>query len=140
MAEKYWLGQNPLGKTVRIESGNRLVTIVGVAADGKYVDIDEAPRPFMYFDLNQHYQPTAGLIVRTASNPQQWLKPLVDVLGNETYRDARHLAARQQTGRVEQPSVAGSARLVYRADPGEDRIRPRCFHSRCRHQCHAARC
>ena len=81
MAEKYWLGQNPLGKTVRIESGNRLVTIVGVAADGKYVDIDEAPRPFMYFDLNQHYQPTAGLIVRTAGNPQQWLKPLVDVLG-----------------------------------------------------------
>lgn len=81
MAEKYWPGQNPLGKTVRIESGNRLVTIVGVAADGKYVDIDEAPRPFMYFDLNQHYQPTAGLIVRTAGNPQQWLQPLVDVLG-----------------------------------------------------------
>jgi ABC-type antimicrobial peptide transport system permease subunit len=45
------------------------------------VDIDEAPRPFMYFDLNQHYQPTAGLIVRTTGNPQQWLKPLVDVLG-----------------------------------------------------------
>jgi predicted permease len=81
MAEKYWPGQNPLGKTVRIESANRLVTVVGVAADGKYVDIDEAPRPFMYFDLNQHYQPTAGLIVRTAGNPQQWLKPLVEVVG-----------------------------------------------------------
>jgi predicted permease len=80
MAEKYWPGQSPVGNTVRIENGNRLVTVVGVAADGKYVDIDEAPRPFMYFDLNQHYQPVVYLLARTADDPQQRLTPITDAI------------------------------------------------------------
>jgi predicted permease len=80
MAEKYWPGQNPLGRTVRIENGNRLATVVGVAEDGKYIDIDEPPRPFMYFDLNQHYQPTVYLLARTRGAPRQWLSPLSEAL------------------------------------------------------------
>lgn len=80
MAEKYWPGINPIGRTVRIENGNRLATVVGVAGDGKYIDIDEPPRPFMYFDLNQHYQPTVYLLARTRGAPRQWLSPLSEAL------------------------------------------------------------
>lgn len=80
MAEKYWPGQNPIGKTARIENGNRLVTVVGIVGDGKYIDVDESPQPFMYFDLNQRYQPTVCLIARTAGNPRQWLVPLSSAL------------------------------------------------------------
>jgi predicted permease len=80
MAEKYWPGQTPVGKTVHIENGNRVATVVGVVGDGKYVDIDEAPRPFMYFDLNQHYQPVTYLLARTKGAPRQWLAPLSDAL------------------------------------------------------------
>ena len=76
MAEKYWPGQNPIGKTVQIENGHRVATVVGVVADGKYVDIDEPPRPFMYFDLNQHYQGVVYLLARTKGTPRQWLTPL----------------------------------------------------------------
>lgn len=80
MAEKYWPGQNPIGKTVQMENGHRIAAIVGVVADGKYVDIDEPPRPFMYFDLNQHYQPAVYLLARTKGAPRRWLSPLLEAL------------------------------------------------------------
>ena len=76
MAEKYWPGQNPLGKTAHIENGNQIVTVVGVVGDGKYIDIDEPARPFMYFDLNQRYQAVVYLMARTQGNPRQWLMPM----------------------------------------------------------------
>ena len=80
MAQKYWPGQNPIGKTVQIENGHRVATVVGVVANGKYVDIDEPPRPFMYFDLNQHYQSVVYLLARTKGAPRQWLTPLSEAL------------------------------------------------------------
>jgi hypothetical protein len=76
MAEKYWFGQNPIGKTARIENGNQLVTVVGVVGDGKYIDIEEPARPFMYFDLNQRYMSVVYLMARTRGNPHQWLSPM----------------------------------------------------------------
>ena len=84
MAEKYWRGQNPIGKTVQIENGHRVATVVGVVADGKYVDIDEPARPFMYFDLNQHYQGVLYLLARTKGAPRQWLTPLSEALQKST--------------------------------------------------------
>jgi macrolide transport system ATP-binding/permease protein len=80
MAEKYWPGQNPIGQTARIENGNQLITVVGVVGDGKYIDIDEPARPFMYFDLNQRYQSIVYLMARTQGNPHQWLTPMSDAL------------------------------------------------------------
>src|SRR5271167_4958891 len=76
MAEKYWPGQNPIGKTARVENGNQLVTVVGVVGDGKYIDIDEPARPFMYFDLNQRYKSVVYVMARTQGNPHQWLSPM----------------------------------------------------------------
>lgn len=80
LAEKFWPGQNPIGKTVKIEHGNRTATVVGVAADGKYIDVEEPSRPFIYFDLNQNYQPVIYLLARTHAAPRQWLSPLSDAL------------------------------------------------------------
>ncbi|HKW35422.1 MAG TPA: ADOP family duplicated permease [Candidatus Acidoferrum sp.] len=80
MAEKYWPGQNPVGKMLQIEKGHRVATVVGVVPDGKYVDVDEPPRPFMYFDLNQHYQSVVYLLARTKGAPRQWLTPLSEAL------------------------------------------------------------
>ena len=80
LAEKYWPGQNPVGRTLHLEDGNRVVTIVGVVADGKYVDVDEAPRPFLYFALNQHYQSVVYVLARTQGPPRQWLNPLAEAL------------------------------------------------------------
>lgn len=84
MAEKYWPGENPIGKAVQIENGHRVATVVGVVTDGKYVDVDESPRPFMYFDLNQHYGSAVYLLARTKGAPRQWLAPLSGALEKVT--------------------------------------------------------
>lgn len=76
MAETHWPGENPVGKKIRIQNGNRIVTVVGVVGDGKYSDLDEPTRPFLYYDLAQHYQTGISLIIRTKGNPRQWLEPL----------------------------------------------------------------
>jgi predicted permease len=80
MAEKYWPGQNPIGKTARVENGNQIVTVVGVVGDGKYIDIDEPARPFMYFNLDQRYLAVVYLMARTHGNPQLWLAPISEAL------------------------------------------------------------
>jgi predicted permease len=80
MAQKYWPGQNSVGKTVRIENGNQTVTVVGVVGNGKYLDIDEPARPFMYFNLDQRYLAVVYLMARAHGDPRQWLAPLSEAL------------------------------------------------------------
>ena len=78
MAAKYWPNQNPVGKTVRVENGNRQATVVGVVGDIKYSDIDEAPRAFMYYSLTQSYRSGIYLLTRTQGNPSQWMGTILD--------------------------------------------------------------
>jgi predicted permease len=76
MAETYWPLGNPVSQRIRIENGSRVVTVVGVVGDGKYSDLDEPTRPYMYYNLGQHYQSGIALIIRTHGDPRQWLGPL----------------------------------------------------------------
>ena len=80
MAAKYWPKQDPVGKTVRIENGNRQATVVGVVADTKYSDIDEAPQPFMYYSLTQNYRSQIVLLVRTQGDPSQVMRTILDAV------------------------------------------------------------
>src|SRR5262249_29925981 len=64
MARQRWPQENAIGQRLHIENGNRFARVIGVVADGKYDDLDEAPRPFMYFALSQHYQPGLTVIAR----------------------------------------------------------------------------
>ncbi|HZE69974.1 MAG TPA: ABC transporter permease [Pyrinomonadaceae bacterium] len=44
--------------------------IVGVAKDGKYFNISEEPRSFIWGPLSQNYQSSASLVIRTDGNPE----------------------------------------------------------------------
>jgi len=79
LAQKYWPGEDPLGKRLRIEHGNRLVQIVGVAADSKYDDLDEPQLPFMYFAIRQHPREATdlALVVATNGQPRLWIEPVI---------------------------------------------------------------
>jgi predicted permease len=46
------------------------VRIVGVARDGKYFNIYEEPRSFIWDPLAQDYSTTGSLVVRTTANPE----------------------------------------------------------------------
>jgi predicted permease len=80
MAETYWPGENPIGKHMRIQNGNRVVTVVGVAGDGKYGSLDEPMHPVIYYAMGQHYQPQSLLILRTQGSPQLWAQPVAQMV------------------------------------------------------------
>ncbi|MEN3334746.1 MAG: hypothetical protein V7641_4111, partial [Blastocatellia bacterium] len=46
------------------------IQIAGVARDGKYWSIGEAPQPFAYSPLSQSYSSSTTMMVRTNGNPQ----------------------------------------------------------------------
>jgi predicted permease len=70
MGKRLWPGRGAIGRTFRIGAADApLVTVVGVAQDGKYRDVMEAPQPYLYLPLGQRYVGSTTLIVRTAGEP-----------------------------------------------------------------------
>ena len=67
IAEHVWPGQNPIGRTLiqDIGGGNeRPLQIVGVARDGKYRSVSEAPRHFIYVPIAQQFMSEVTFYVR----------------------------------------------------------------------------
>jgi hypothetical protein len=50
--------------------------VVGVVADGKYMSLDEYPKPCVYYALSRHFQVRSTLIARTKGDPHLWTGPL----------------------------------------------------------------
>jgi predicted permease len=76
-ARRFFPGPNPMedaiGKRVSNSSRGPFFEIIGIARDGKYFSIGEAPEPFIYFPLLQSYTSNATLVVRTATDPKQMI-------------------------------------------------------------------
>lgn len=66
-AERFWPGQEPLGKTVRTRGRDH--TIIGVVPTGKYRRLGEEPTAYMYFSQGQAFQSSMTLVLRTATDP-----------------------------------------------------------------------
>jgi hypothetical protein len=63
LAQRFWgSAPNAIGKRIRAAEGDWR-TVIGVAADVKYVRIDETPRPYFYVPLLQSYR--SNLILST---------------------------------------------------------------------------
>ena len=84
MARTFWPGKDAIGKTVWLGGCDgdvpKPATVIGVARDAKYQQLSEEPQAFYYVSRRQDPGATAffSLIVRTAGNPGQWTKPLLD--------------------------------------------------------------
>jgi predicted permease len=74
MAERYWPGQDAIGRI--IETQARSWAVVGVAADGKYESIRGPATPFLYLPIAQDFRAGATLHVHTAGDPAT-LAPIV---------------------------------------------------------------
>jgi len=78
-ARRYWPGQEPIGKRIQMgvaRSGpndSPYLEVIGVVKDGKYVSLGEEATPFFYLNLAQRYQSSPTLIVRTNSDPMDYL-------------------------------------------------------------------
>ena len=73
MAERFWPGEDPLGKVLRRESGQELV-VVGVARTTKVRTLGEAPRPFIYRPYNQSYTSYLTAVITTRGRPEDALQ------------------------------------------------------------------
>ena len=76
MAQRFWRGSDPIGRTLVINDRHRRVTVIGVVGDSRFSDIDEPPTPAMYLGLGQHPTPQLNLLVRTRSDARAALAPL----------------------------------------------------------------
>lgn len=64
LARRYFPDGGAIGHRLRRASDGHLVEIIGVAVDGKYNDIDDAPLPLAYVPLAQHDVPFVTVIAR----------------------------------------------------------------------------
>jgi putative ABC transport system permease protein len=66
MAERYWPGEDPVGKRVRLAADAPWLTIAGVAGDVVYNSYDREPRPALYVPLGQSPERAIHVLVRTS--------------------------------------------------------------------------
>jgi predicted permease len=78
LARRYFSGRDPIGGRIRV--GPRTLEVIGVARDGKYNNITENPRPFLYLSVQQMYRADIVLIVKTASEPGAFVPRLHEVV------------------------------------------------------------
>ena len=67
LAQQFWPGQSPLGRTL-IADGDR-VEVVGVVENGKYQNVGEAPRGAIFRPVAQTSPVAATVAIRTSGSP-----------------------------------------------------------------------
>jgi putative ABC transport system permease protein len=82
-AERFWPGQDPIGKRLRFgrfaQTGRPWLTIVGVVGDARYREI-EAVRPDLYVPFLQDPHWAMDVVLRTESDPMTLARPVADVV------------------------------------------------------------
>lgn len=73
-ARQYWPAQDPIGQ--KIEMGSTAATVIGVARDIKYMQINEAPRPYVYIPEAQEFSGDMTLHVRATGDASALLPTL----------------------------------------------------------------
>ncbi|MDQ6888585.1 MAG: ABC transporter permease [Gemmatimonadota bacterium] len=79
MARRSWPGESPLGKRISMEGpAGPFMTVVGVARDGKYDELGERPRPYLYLPEMQQsgYRSQMTLLVRSDGDPAALAAPV----------------------------------------------------------------
>ncbi|MFT3869419.1 MAG: ABC transporter permease [Nibricoccus sp.] len=75
MAQRFWAGQNALGR--RFKDGNRWLTVVGIAKTGKYYSINEPAQPMFFTPYLQGIRDLdLGLAIRTEGDPAAFVQAL----------------------------------------------------------------
>lgn len=67
MARRYWPGDDAVGREMRVGGRTgKVLRVIGVARDGKYISLGEQATPAMWTALRQGYRPWVELVVHAA--------------------------------------------------------------------------
>jgi predicted permease len=66
-AERYWPGQDPLGKRLTVRDA--LFTVIGVVGNSTHTFVNESPEPMVYMSFFQQREPETMVQVKTEGNP-----------------------------------------------------------------------
>jgi macrolide transport system ATP-binding/permease protein len=66
MANRFWPGEDAIGRTIHQTGDDPDLIVVGVASDAKVRSLAEAPRPFVYRPQSQEYAPFVSIVAKTA--------------------------------------------------------------------------
>ena len=77
MAERFWPGDNPIGKRIRLTGTNAFwAEIIGIAADAKFRLFTPNATPFLYLPRLQNPTMRAALVVRTDAESEAVAAPV----------------------------------------------------------------
>ncbi len=79
-AQKYFVGEDPIGKRIRYDDSQPPVEIVGIVDDMKEGSLDAAVQPAIYTPFNQGPDSGFYVVVRTAQAPQAILSSLKETI------------------------------------------------------------
>jgi predicted permease len=68
-ANRYWPGQEAVGKQLNSDLTHQWFTVVGVARDCKEIGLNEKPLPFLYLPVSLVYRPEMIINTRTTGDP-----------------------------------------------------------------------
>jgi predicted permease len=79
-ANRFWPGQDPLGR--QVDQGRGSATVVGVSRNGRYDNIADPPSPIVFWPLAQWYKPAVTIHVRSDGDPKMLVESLRRVIQN----------------------------------------------------------
>jgi putative ABC transport system permease protein len=74
-ANRYFPGEDPIGKHVHVEIKHRTSVVVGVVGDTRF-DVGEKPAPMQYYPLNAGVETVGTLVIRSGHDVEQYAMPV----------------------------------------------------------------
>lgn len=78
MVNKYWHGEDPVGKRIQVK--DKWMQVIGVVKTSKYSAFTEAPKPFFFVSLGQDPSMRSNLVLRTTRDPASMTAELTQLV------------------------------------------------------------
>ncbi len=76
MAQRFWPGEDPIGKQIGLAQPTRTAQIIGIVRDGRFRNYRASIHPCFYVPFSQEYEGTMSLEVRAAGDPMRLVAPV----------------------------------------------------------------
>ena len=83
LAERYWPGQSPIGKRLKLgslENANPWLTVVGVTENVRHFGLESDPERELFLPYAQSSWPVMTIVAKTVGEPLSWRATLEDVV------------------------------------------------------------